>query len=236
MASAPAAGASEGRRLQGWTYDFWSRLEPEDAAALAKLGRACAFRRGQALVHERQVVDRVLLLRSGRVKITVATPAGRELILAFRGPGELVGELAALDGRPRSATVAALEPVDALAVPHEQFHRFLERRPRASLVLLAMLARRLRDADGKRLESAAASSLERVACRILELCERFGEPDGDAVEITFALTQEELAGWAGASLESVGRVLRQMRDLGWIETRRRRVRVLDVEALRRTAG
>lgn len=216
-------------------HDLWAQLSPGDAEALSARGVARAFRTGQALCHERQVADRVLVLRSGRVKITVSSAAGREVVLAFRGPGELVGELSALDDQPRSATVVALEPVQALAVAHDAFRAFLAEHPAASLALLRMLARRLRDADAKRLESAAASTLERVASRLLELCDRFGEPDGDGIAITLPISQPELAGWAGASLESVGRALQTMRGLGWIETRRRGLRIIDVEALRRAA-
>ena len=237
MAYAQAPGAPVDEHGQeSWTYDFWSRLEPDDAGALAQLGRHCEFRKGQALLHQRQVVDRVFLLRSGRVKIAVSTAAGRELILAFRGPGELVGELSAIDEHPRSATVVALEAVAALALPHDAFRRYLLGHPAAMLILLRMVTRRLRDADDKRAESAAAPALRVVASRLLELGARFGEPDGDAVRIAIPLSQAELAGWAGPSLESVGRALKDMRDAGWIETGRRTLRVLDVDALRRNAA
>lgn len=215
--------------------DRWE-LAAADEEALVALARPCAFGKGQALLHERQVADRVLLLRSGRVKITVSTAAGRELILAFRGPGELVGELAALDYETRSATVVALEAVDALALPPADFRGFLAQHPTAALRLLAMLARRLRDADRKRVELADAPSLQRVASRLLELCDRFGERGDDGIEIALPLSQPELAGWAGASLESTGRALQTMRGLGWIETRRRAVCIKDVDALRRAAG
>jgi CRP/FNR family transcriptional regulator, cyclic AMP receptor protein len=217
-------------------HDLWAELEPADAQALLARGVMRDFRRGQALLHERQLPDRVLVIRSGRVKITVSSPAGREVVLAFRGPGELVGELSALDEQPRSATAVALERVEALAIAHGDFRAFLAERPAASLALLRILARRLRDADAKRLESASASTLERVASRLLELCDRFGEPDGECTEIDLPLSQVELAGWAGASLESVGRALQTMRGLGWIETRRRQLRVVDVDALRRAAA
>jgi CRP/FNR family transcriptional regulator, cyclic AMP receptor protein len=217
-------------------HDLWAQLEPADADALSARGIAREFRRGHALCHERQLPDRVLVIRSGRVKITVSSAAGREVVLAFRGPGELVGELSALDDEPRSATVVALEPVEALAIAHGDFRAYLADHPAASLALMRMLARRLRDADAKRLEFASASTLERVASRLLELCERFGETAGDYVEIDLPLSQEELAGWAGASLESVGRALQTMRGLGWIETRRRQVRVIDIDALRRAAA
>src|SRR4051795_5788451 len=80
-------------------------LSPDDLAALVRRGVPRSFPRGQALLHVGQVPDRVLLLREGRVKVETTTAAGRSVVLAVRGPGELVGELAALDERPRSASI-----------------------------------------------------------------------------------------------------------------------------------
>lgn len=213
----------------------WLGLSAPEAEALARRGTLRAFGRGEALCHAGQVADRVLLLRSGRVKVSAATTSGREIVLAFRGPGELVGELAALDGAPRSATVVALEPVETLVLTHEAFDAFLEEHPRVLRVLVQVLVERLRDADAKRVEFAAFDTLGRVAIRLLELCDRFGDVAGDHIDVQLPLSQEELAGWSGASLESVTRALQTMRTLGWIETSRRRIRVLDADALRGAA-
>ena len=86
--------------------NFWSALPAADAAALEALGRPRSFHRGQTLFHERQAADRVLVVRRGHVKVISTTSNGRDVLLAFRGPGDLVGDLAALDGdrvRPPSA-------------------------------------------------------------------------------------------------------------------------------------
>jgi len=178
----------------------------------------------------------VVLLRSGRVKVTSTTPAGREVVLAFRGPGELVGELGAIDDEPRSATIVAVDPVEALTIPPRDFLAFLEEHPSASLALVRVLSQRLRDADAKRIEFAALNTLGRVAHRLLELCDRFGDPENGSIRIALPLSQEELAGWTGSSLESVGRALQTMRELHWIATRRREIRVLDLDALRRASN
>jgi CRP-like cAMP-binding protein len=217
--------------------DFWGALGPEDARELKALGVVRTFARGRVLLHEGQVPDRVLVLRSGRVKVTSSTVLGREVVLAFRGPGELVGELAAIDEEPRSATVQALEPVEALVLDRGRFRTFVATHPAASLTLLQMLSRRLRDADEKRIELSAYTTIERVAGRVLELSGRFGVADEGGVRV--ALSQEELAGATGSSVESVARALQTMRSLKCIETRRREIRVLDaeaLEALRRPAG
>jgi CRP-like cAMP-binding protein len=201
-------------------------------AELAMLGSVRSFERGRLLCHEGQIADGVFILRSGVVKITRTTPTGREVVLAFRGAGELVGELAALDGEPRSATICAVDRVEALCLTTQAFLGFLQERPAVALVLLRMLATRLRDADAKRFEFSTLTTIERVAVRLLEFSEDFGrEEDSGAVRISLPLSQEELAGATGASLESIGRALQTMRALGCVETRRREIRILDRRAL-----
>ncbi len=195
-----------------------------------------SFARGQAICHAGQVADRVLILRSGRVKVVAPSASGREIVLAFHGPGELVGELAALDGGVRSAGMVALEPVDVLALAPDEFRAFLDAHPGGALALVRTLGQRLRDADVRLMEFATVDTLGRVAIRLAELCDRFGEPAGEHIDVALPISQEELAGWACASLESVARALQTMRSLGWIETRRRAIRVLDVAAVRRAAG
>jgi CRP/FNR family cyclic AMP-dependent transcriptional regulator len=213
-------------------HDFLSSLRPEDVAELNALGTVRTFERGQALFHEGQLVDRVLVLRSGVVKVTSTISTGREVGLAFRGAGELVGDLAALDGEPRSATIRAVQHVEALSLKAPGFRGFLEARPAVALVLLRTLARRLREADAKRIELSACTTIERVAARLLEFSERFGrEDESGAMVIALPLSQEELAGATGASIESVGRALHTMRGLKCIETGRREIRILDPEGL-----
>jgi CRP/FNR family transcriptional regulator, cyclic AMP receptor protein len=221
--------------VEGAAGQFLATLTAADAEALLRRGTLRRFARGQALLHQGQIPDRVLLLRSGRVKVYSTTASGKDVVLAVRGPGELVGELSALDQEPRSASIVALDPVEAAVLSPADFRGFLTEHPAAALALLEMLSRRLRDADAKRIEYVAFNTLGRVALRIVEMAERFGEPKGDAIDLELPLSQEELAGWTGSSLESVGRALQVMRGLGWLETRRRQIRVLNLEAIRRAA-
>ena len=215
---------------------FWSALGPDEAAELRARGVRRTIAAGQPLWHVGQRADRVVIVVAGTVKICRPSLDGREVVLAFYGPGELVGELAALDGGERSASVFALEAVEVLAVAPDDFRAFLAAHPSASLALVQRLGQRLRYADAKIIEFASFDALGRVAMRLTELCERFGRRDGDHVDVLLPLTQEELAGWACTSLESVARALQTMRSLGWIETRRRHIRVLDPAAVRRAAS
>lgn len=194
-----------------------------------------SYPRGSALFHERQISDRVIVILSGRVKLSRISEDGTEVVFAIRDAGDLLGEQSAIDGEPRSATGIALDPVEALVVPTRDFILFLEENPRAALQITRMLSRRLRDADRKRFEFASQDSVGRVAARIVELAERFGSPVEGAVQIDLPISQEELAGWTGCSREAVSKALQTLRAPGWIETRRRQITVLDLEAVRRRA-
>jgi CRP-like cAMP-binding protein len=157
-------------------------------------------------------------------------------VLAFSGPGDLLGELSALGGSPRVATVRALESMSALAIASADFESFLNTNPRVALVILRVVIARLRDADRQQVEFAAYQTVTRVARRLVELAERYGEASGGTIRITLPISQEELAGWAGASREAITKALRDLRAVGLIETRRRHIIVLEPEQLGQMAG
>jgi CRP/FNR family cyclic AMP-dependent transcriptional regulator len=214
---------------------FLESLTREQVEALRALGRVRRYPVGARLFNEREPGDAVLVLQSGRVKLSSTTHGGREALLGIREPGELIGEMSAIDAAPRSATATALEPVEVLALSSAAFVAYLHRTPAVALVLVRMLNRRLRDADDKRIGFLAQDTVGRVCSRLVELADRFGETGEDGTHIDLAITQEDLAGWTGASREAVIRALRTMREAGWIATRRRGVTLLDVEMLRRRA-
>jgi CRP-like cAMP-binding protein len=215
--------------------EFLSELEPGERADLEKLGMVRHYRRGDVLFHEGDDAGAVLVLLDGHVKAAI-TSDGREVILGFPGPGELLGEVSAVDGRPRSGTVRAVDDVEALVVPGSAFRTYLDARPRIALVLLRSIAARLREADRRRVDYAVNDVVGRVAGRLVELCDRFGAEGEDGIDIGLAITQDELAAWAGASREAVAKAMALLRTLGWVQTERRRIVVLDLPALRRYAG
>jgi CRP-like cAMP-binding protein len=215
--------------------EFQDVLTADEAAALDAAGTVRQWRRGAVIYREAERSEWVVVLRSGRVKVSSDTASGTEVVLAVRGPGALVGELSAIDREPLSATVTALEPVTALVVPHAEFERFLQGHGRVAYLLMRQLSLRLRDADRKRIEFGAYDTTGRVAARLVELAERFGAETPDGLRIGLPLSQDELAGWTGASREAVTKALRTLRGEGWIQTGRLYVVVRDLEALRERA-
>jgi CRP/FNR family cyclic AMP-dependent transcriptional regulator len=216
--------------------EFLELLGADERKALVALGRRQSFPARSILMYEGQVGDKVIVLLEGRVKISYTTAEGREAVLRFAGPGELIGELAVIDGRPRLSTVSALEAVEALAIPAASFLAFVEANLNVASALLRMLSRRFRDSDQKRIQFGASDTIGRLSARLLELAESHGERAQRGIAITLPLTQEELGSWCGCSREAVAKGLRTLRALGLIETDRRRLVVLDGEGLRDRAG
>ena len=219
-----SSGAEEG--------NFLAILDPESRAELRERGRLQRYRPGGVLLYEGQIDAPVVILLQGRVRVSALASDGRNLVLAFRGPGSILGELAALNHGHCSATVAALDDVQAITLSPIQLHAFLRARPEAAIALLRLLGQRLRDSDRKRIEFAALDTVGRVAARIVELADRFGEPQPDgSLTIAFGLSQEELATWVGSSREATVKALAHLRGLGWLDTARRRIHVNNLQAL-----
>jgi CRP/FNR family cyclic AMP-dependent transcriptional regulator len=214
---------------------FLAALTPDESAELEAAGRRRGYSADVTLFHEGDDAGPVIVLLKGRVKIATVSATGREAIIAVRGPGDLLGELSAIDGAPRSATVTTLEPVEALLLAGSAFASLLERRPHIALVILRLTTARLRYSDSQQAQFATHDVVGRVAQRLLELGERFGITHHGRTEITLPLSQEELAAWTGSSREAVSRALQLFRSLQIIETGRRRVVILDIDALRRRA-
>lgn len=216
--------------------EFTARLSPADRAALIERARRRQYPAGASLYLEGDSCSTVIVVVSGRVKVFSLTEHGEEILLAVRGPGALLGEFSAIDGGERSASVAALEPVAALVVPIAAFIEYLRTHGDAAIALLQLVTAKVRDSDRKRVESAAYDIPARVARRLVELADRFGEPDPQGVRIAIALSQDELAGWVGASREAVAKALRVLRSRGYLLTGRRTMTVLDLDGLRKRAG
>nr|WP_202523898.1 Crp/Fnr family transcriptional regulator [Kitasatospora sp. SID7827] len=211
-------------------------MEPADWAALKAAGGRLAFPARQVLLREHEPSSHVLVLLSGWTKVTSASANGYEALLALRGPGDIVGEAAAVSGRARAATVTALSPTEALAIDAATFARLLDERPALTRQLLALTADRTRDSDRRRVEFAALSVQERLALLLLELLHTHGQDAGEDGQLSPGLTQSELAGSVGASREAVARLLKGLRERGIVRTGRRGLVVLKPEVLRRMAG
>ncbi len=211
-------------------------LDPQEWRTLEQRGRHRSYVRGEVLFVEGDPGGSVIALRSGRAKVSVQTLPGRELLLAVKGPGALLGEMSALDGRPRSATATAMEAVTALVVPASVFQEFLQAHPRVPLRLLRALATELRDTDELIADRDAGDTVSRTARRLVHLAARYGEHNGGNTRVGLDLSHQDLASWIGVSREAASRALSRLRKAGCISTERRCITVIDLAGLRRYLG
>jgi CRP-like cAMP-binding protein len=213
---------------------FVDGLDPDDRAALQTLGTVRRFRRDAAVLLEGDEGDQVVVLREGRVRIVSTSRDGREMLIAVRGRGELVGELNALaaESAPRAATVIAMNDVTAQTIAAAEFLSFLQHRPRVALALLRQFADRLRESSNRHVDAGAYDTLHRVARALVELAEHGGRVVDDGVLVADGLTQEDLAGLVASSRETVARTLAALRSQGLIATGRRSIVIRDLDRLR----
>lgn len=216
---------------------FWNDLREEQRDRLRRAGHRRTFwPRAEPLCFEGDLSTDVVIIMSGWAKVMSDTGAGQEIVFAVRGPGEIVGEISALFGRPRSATVRPLVRVEAIAVAAGRFRAFLEEDPLAWRSLTGTLVSRI-DELGHRLRmQAEADSARRLAHLLHHLATLSGRyqrtgPDG-AIEILPPLSQLELGRWMDASRETAARGFRELRDRGLVSTARKKITVLDPERLR----
>ena len=169
----------------------------------------------------------------GRVKVSSLTVDGEERLLALRAEGDLLGEMATLTGRARTATVTAIDDVSVAVVSAEAFEHLWRTEPVILTALVRSLVHRVEEADRARMELLDEAPV-RVRRLLVELVERFSvrDPTGGR-RIDVSLTQEELASLAFASRGVVATVLRDLREQGIVRTGRRALVITDPEGLAR---
>ena len=218
------------------SVSIFTNVPERDLAALATRLRRRTFRRGEVILHRGDPAGSLHVIRGGRVKVALPSEEGEETVLALLGANDCFGEIAALDGGPRSATVTAVEPTETLALLREDLLSFAREHSDFALALIATLAARLRRAD-EWLEDAYFQDLDtRMARRLLELAEEHGKETDEGIEVEFPLTQSDLAGMLGATRVSVNRLLGTYQDAHLITLGRRSFTVLAADELRERAG
>ncbi|MEU0278399.1 Crp/Fnr family transcriptional regulator [Streptomyces sp. NPDC006195] len=227
--------------LLGDELAFARALTDRENESVMALGNRKRFAADAHLLTEGDRSTHIMIILQGWVTVSVATDRGAtRLILGLRGPGELLGEMAALDSHPRSATVRALGPIEAQVISGDAFRRFLALHPRVSGLVIRQLTFRLRSADQERSALASLTVLQRLASRLIELSR--AEPSGPYAPVPVAplsatgtpsagtvvhLAQDELAATVGATREAVAKALRLLRGQQIVRTGNRRVEILD---------
>ena len=192
-------------------------LDGDLAAGLSSLARSMSVKTGAILFEAGDPGNGCYAILDGSLKVSILSVDGGEQLLAVLGPGSIVGELALLDGRARSATVTALKPARLAFIEKHEFERFADQNPALYRHMLSIVGKRLRQANDVLAARSFLPLPGRVAQTLLQLAESFGKPlDDGRVLVHYKLSQADIANMAGAARENVSRVLNDWKRAGTI--------------------
>ncbi len=211
---------------------IFAELDPRQLDTLASLTVRKRFKTREIVLRKGDPAVTIFVILRGRVKTVASGGEGRNAAFSIMGPGEVFGEVAVLDGQPRSATIAALEPCELVLIQRNDFFHFLERAPRAAIKLLEVLARRLRRLSQRVEDTTFLEVPGRLAKQLVRLSEQYGQQHGTNVRIELKLSQQELGDLVGATRESVNKQLRAWVSDGIVEQSGGKLVIVDVDALR----
>jgi CRP/FNR family transcriptional regulator, cyclic AMP receptor protein len=211
---------------------LFSGLEAKELAQLGGLAVVRRYRPRETVVTQGDDSGDLFVVLSGRLKVTWNDAEGGEVLLSILEAGDVFGEIALLDDRPRSASVTAMEGGELLVVERRGFRALLVSVPTLAVNLLLVMARRMRNLSDRTQNMSLLNVECRLAKAILGLAERFGKEERRGeILLTLKLSQQELANMVGATRELVNRRLRGWQDQGIIELAKGRVVIRDAAAL-----
>jgi CRP/FNR family cyclic AMP-dependent transcriptional regulator len=194
---------------------LFSMLPAPQLELLSRVVVRRCYARGSTIVRAGDITDSLYVVISGRFKVFVGDKSGREIILAFLGPGEYFGEMVPIDDSPRSASVLAMERGELMMLSKHDFRKCLQDNFEMAMTLLRCAVQRLREADRKIGRIALMDVYGRVAGQLLEMSETI---NGHHV-IRRRIPRQQMADTIGASREMVCRVMKDLQTDGFIEMR-----------------
>lgn len=217
---------------------LFSGLSNRERMRLAGSLRQRHYKPGQIIFHEGDPGDALYVVRSGMVRIYTG---GREngfetSIILFGRPGDVFGELAVIDGAPRSASAKAMEDTLVYVMARETFQHHMELMPKLAINFMSLMSRKMR-VNTQHMDSLASQNVgERLAKLLLKLIEDFGRKQGDNVVLDIHLNQTEIASMIGATRESTNRAMRNLKKQEIVAQQNGKLFVKDTGALRQLGG
>ena len=208
-------------------------LAPDDLRRVAQVAVPRRFASGQVIFREGDASDTCYVVRRGHYRAVRENIDGRTIALAHFGPGDIFGELAMFDDERRSATVEALDDVEAIAIAGSDMRRLMRAHADIAVKLVIGVARRLREANERLTRQSFQTVQSRVAGVLLQLVEQAQAEGAGPRDILLKVTQAEIAQLAGSSRESASRFLAVLERAAVITQGRGRITVHDPEALKR---
>ena len=208
-------------RRESTPADPYAPLTQETVRAIAASGVVRQFPKNAIIIHEGEHGDSLFIVLSGKVKVYASNEAGKEVVIAFHGPGEYVGEMS-LDGSPRSASVMTVEPTTCAVVSRAHFREFILAHPDFALHLIEMLIQRVRVAT----ENVKSLALTDVYGRLVRLLLSLAVERDGRLLVPEKLTQQDIAERVGASRDMISRLMKDLVGGGYLAAEERTITIL----------
>ena len=208
---------------------LFESLNAEELEALAQMTITRTFSKDNVIILAEEEGDALFIIEKGRVKVSIVSEDGREVILSMLGGGAVFGELSLLDGKPRSANVIATEDTNLVMLRRQDFLQLVYKVPQIPIALLAELASRLRRTDRQIEGLALLDVTSRISETLLQLASDRGVDTETGILIQDRPTHQELANMSGTTRETVSRVLKRLETQGYITCKRRTISIMREE-------
>ncbi|MFH1566648.1 MAG: tetratricopeptide repeat protein [Gemmatimonadota bacterium] len=200
-------------------------LADADLSAIARVTVPRTYDKDQVIILAEEEGDALFIIAKGQVKVSILSEDGREVILSLLGEGAVFGELALLDGKPRSANVVATRHTELYMVRRSDFLQLIYRVPQIAIALLAELASRLRRTDRKIEGLALLDVTSRISETLLQLAADSGRDAADGIVLESRPTHQQLASMSGTTRETVSRVLKRLETRGYLRVEGRTITI-----------
>ncbi|MDJ0868019.1 MAG: Crp/Fnr family transcriptional regulator [Myxococcota bacterium] len=210
---------------------IFGALSAQELAQLADLGREERVPAGKTIFHKGDEAAAFYVVVDGLARASTTSKDGRELILGEERPGDVFGEIALFDRKPRTATIATVSPMTMVAFSFRDIRAYLLRHPEVALRILEFLAARLRSTIEQLEDNVFLRVDQRLAKTLLRIAEEQGQETPDGLRVVLTLTQRELAEMVGSVRERVNKQLSRWEEDGVIQREKDAIRI-DVEKLR----
>jgi CRP/FNR family transcriptional regulator, cyclic AMP receptor protein len=209
-------------------------LPPATIQRISALSIRRSYGNGAVIFSQADPGDALYGVVTGKIRISASARDGREMFLNIMEPGDTFGEIALLDGRPRTATASATMPSELIIITREHFLELLRREPELVSHVVQLLCERIRWTSGLAEESALLSVPERLARRLLSLGKLHGRETANGAELR--ISQEEVARFMGLSRQAVNQYLQHWKAQGWLALGRGKIVIVDEHALRESVA
>lgn len=210
-------------------------LKPDELDAMLDLVGERRVKRDETVLRRGDPEASLMVLVQGRLRAGATAADGREVVMGLVDPGGVIGEIALLDGKPRSLDVVAMADSVLLVVERREFLPFLLRHPELMLRMVLVLCDRLRRSSSALEDVALASLQARLARLLLKLADEYGEPHGTGIRLRVKLSQRDLSAQVAATRERVNKQLRLFKDAGMVGDEAGAIVLLKPDELRRVA-